>query len=180
MDIIEEGFLEIVRQIDELKSKEESASSRILEGKDVLLERMGKLSVPVAKSAGINLLVRAKIDSMGGLYDKVYTEEKMLVLGKTEPLPYRPDDASKPVTNQFCVLSEDGMFYEFMYSADEHITDSYKQELTADEAVSIYGLDIMYMLYKALEQYLTEEKELVMALERTIAFVFEDIGMKEQ
>jgi len=55
----------------------------------------------------------------------VFYEKKMIVLGKSDPLPYRPDDPSKPVDTQLCVLSEDGNFYEVMYTTTEIRVDSY-------------------------------------------------------
>ncbi|MDD3977270.1 MAG: hypothetical protein PHI15_03825 [Methanomicrobium sp.] len=174
MDIIEQGFEKILAEIEEQKSKKEEFSKEILAEKTALLERMGQKAAPLAKTLGINILVQAKIDAHGELFEKVFTDKKMFILGKTEPMPYRPDDMTKKVDNQFCVLSEDGRFYEIMYSNTETRTDAYTQEIKPKEALDIYGTEIIFMLYKAFQQYLTEERELVSALEKTIVFIFSD------
>lgn len=172
MDIIEQGFEEILKEIDEKKSKKEELSAQVLQNKAALLKRMGEKAAPLAKTLGINILVQAKTDVHGEMFEKVYSDKKMFVLGKTEPMPYRPDDMTKKVDNQFCVLSEDGKFYEFMYSSSEFLTDAYTQEMLPAAALDLYGTEIIFMLYKAFQQYLTEEKELVSALEKTISFIF--------
>ena len=55
----------------------------------------------------------------------------MIVLAKTDPMNYRPDDVTKKVDDQFCTLSEDGRFYELMYSSDGMSVDSYLKESAA-------------------------------------------------
>ena len=83
----------------------------------------------------------------------------MIVLGKTEPLPYRPDDPTKPIDTQVCVLDEEGKFYEVMYTTTDIRTDSYKSPITPEEAVDIYGYDLVFMLYRALYEYVEKEEE---------------------
>jgi hypothetical protein len=99
-------------------------------------------------------------------------KKKMLVLGKIDPMPYRPDDATKTVVDQFCVLSDEGMFFELMYSSDGFRIDSYLHTITPAEALAIYGYEIMFMLYRAMHDYLEGEQKLVDALEVTISFLF--------
>jgi hypothetical protein len=96
----------------------------------------------------------------------------MIVLGKTEPMKYRPDDMTKAVADQFCVLSEEGKFYEIMYSSDQNAMDSYLNPLTPEQVIEIYGLDIMFMLYRAMRDYLDANRDLVDALGKVLVFVF--------
>ncbi|MDD4299807.1 MAG: hypothetical protein PHO78_04030 [Methanomicrobium sp.] len=180
MDIIEQGFEEILKSIEEKRSEKEELSKEILENKAALLDRMGKKAAPLAKEFGINLLVRAKTDMQGDMYDNVYSDKKMFVLGKTDPMPYRPDDMTKRVDSQFCVLSEDGEFMEVMYSTTERFTDSFINTMTTEEAFDIYGAEIIFMLYKAFHQYLTEESELVEALGKTVSFIFKEENTEEK
>jgi hypothetical protein len=58
---------------------------------------------------GMTMVAKAKLDSKGEPYDPNYYGKKMVVLGKAEPAEYRPDDVTKKVTDQFCVLSEEGL-----------------------------------------------------------------------
>ena len=96
----------------------------------------------------------------------------MIVLGKTDPAGNRPDDVSKKIDDQFCVLSEDGKFYELMFSFDGFIVDSYANPITAKDALDRYGYEPMYMLYQALHDYLKGQEDLVAALKLVLAFVF--------
>ncbi|MBN2733374.1 MAG: hypothetical protein JXQ82_00745, partial [Methanomicrobiaceae archaeon] len=171
MEIIEKGFEEILKRIEEDKDKKEELSAEVLKNQSKLLERMGDKAAPLVKTVGINMLLSAKSNIHGEMFEKRYTDKKMFVLGKTEPMPYRPDDASKKVDSQFCILSEDKKFYEIMYSSSEFATDSYLREIPAEEALSLYGTEIIFMIYKAFHQYLKEEDELVSALGKTIAFI---------
>jgi hypothetical protein len=115
---------------------------------------------------------RAKLDSKGEPYNAEYYPKKMLVLGKTEPVKFRPDDATRTVADQFCVLSEEGRFYELMYSSDPIFMDSYLNPLTAEQVLDIYGLEIMFMLYRAMRDYLEGNQDLVDALGKVIVFIF--------
>jgi len=96
----------------------------------------------------------------------------MIVLGKTDPAGYRPDNMSKKVDDQFCVLSEDGKFYELMFSFDGFIVDSYANPISPKDALDRYGYEPMYMLYQALHDYLKGQEDLVAALKLVLAFVF--------
>lgn len=173
MGIIEEGFEEILKKIEESKEREEVLTSEIIDKEALLLERMAEKARPLVSKMGVTLLLGGKSDASGHMVETRFHKKKMFVLGKTEPMPYRPDDMSKPVNSQFCALTEDGTFLEIMYSTVGPLTDSYENELTAAEALDLYGLEILYMLYKAFEQYLTEEKEFIDALEKVISFMMD-------
>ena len=175
MDDIEKGFEKIKSKIDhlnELQASGKTLSEKVLANDAKLLEKMGKSAEPVVKKIGLNILKKGKQDTKGELYDPQYYIEKMIILGKTDPAPCRPDNPSIPVVDQFCVLSEDGEFFEVMYSFDGFLTDSYLHPITARQAIDLYGYDIMYMLYQALRDYLAGEEELVEALEKVIGYVF--------
>ncbi|MDT8358400.1 MAG: hypothetical protein RQ758_07865 [Methanomicrobiaceae archaeon] len=173
MDAIEEGFLAISRKIELLKEEKESFSAEIKKKDSQLLERMAEHAAPFISTIGLNLLQQGKKDGKGEIFDAAYFTEKMFVLGKTDPVPFRPDDVEKPVTSQYCVLSEKGTFLELMYSENDVLIETYLNPLSPDEVLDIYGYDIMYMLYRALHDYSEEEEELVKALGRTIEYVFE-------
>lgn len=178
MGKIEEGFEELLKKAEEFKEREEEMTSEVLEKEALLLERMAEKAKPLVSKVGVTLLIGAKSDASGEMVETRFHDKKMFVLGKTEPMPYRPDDMSKPVNSQFCALTEDGKFLEIMYSTVGPLTDSYENELTAEEALDLYGLEIVYMLYKAFEQYLTEEKEFVSALEKVVSFMMKEEGEK--
>ncbi|MBN1431591.1 MAG: hypothetical protein JW931_02345 [Methanomicrobiaceae archaeon] len=173
MGIIEDGFEEILKKIEESKEREEELTAEVIEKEALLLERLAEKAKPFVSEVGVTLLVGAKSDATGQMVETHFHKKKMFVLGKTDPMPYRPDDMSKPVNSQFCALTEDGTFLEIMYSTIGPITDSYENELTAAEALDLYGLEILYMLYKAFEQYLNEEKEFVDALEKVVSFMMD-------
>ena len=171
MDIIEQGFEKILKQIEEDKEKKEALSAEILRSRAELLKRMGEKAAPLVETVGINMLIQAKSDIHSEMFEKVYSDKKLFVLAKTEPMPYRPDDMTKKVDSQFCIISEEGKFFEFMYSTSEILTDSYTREIPASEALDLYGMEIIFMLYKAFHQYLKGEEELISALGKTIAFI---------
>ena len=172
MDEIETGFSRILEKIEQEKKKIPALSEKIRTNDARLLERMAQVSIPVIQSIGILLLEKGKQDLKGELYDPKYYEQKMIVLGKAEPAPFRPDNPNKKITDQFCVLSEEGKFFEIMYSSDGFVTDSYLNVLDAKTVLEIYSYDAMFMLYKAMHDFLKGEEVLIEALETTIAFVF--------
>lgn len=172
MDEIEAGFLTILQKIEDLKGKEAPLAETIRKNDAALLERMAQSAIPVIQSIGLVMLQKGKQDTKGEMYDPKYYDKKMLILGKTDPSPYRPDDISKKVTDQYCVLSEEGKFFELMYSSDGFITDSYLNPLDTGSVLETYGYDAMYMLYQALHDYLKGEEEMVAALEKIISYVF--------
>jgi hypothetical protein len=172
MDEIEKGFDLIFEQLDELNRATEERARQILEGKAKLLGKMAAASAPVVARIGLSMVNRAKLDSKGEPYNAEYYPEKMLVLGKTEPAKFRPDDVSKAIIDQFCVLSGEGKFYELMYSASPIFMDSYLNPLTPEQVLDLYGLEILFMLYRAMRDYLETNRELVEALGKVILFVF--------
>jgi len=175
MDEIEKGFEKIKEKIDQLadlQEKGKTLSEKVQSNDAKLLERMADSAKPVVKTIGLNLLMKGKQDTKGELYHPQYYPQKMIILGKTDPAPCRPDNPSMQVIDQFCVLSEDGEFFELMYSFDGFLTDSYLNPVTARQAIDLYGYDTMFMLYQALHDYLEGEEELVAALEKVIGYVF--------
>ena len=173
-DEIETGFKRIIEKIEKAQNKKKKLSDTVRANDAALLERMAGTAIPVVSSIGIQLLEKGKQGNDGELYDTNFYKKKMIILGKTDPVPFRPDNPAKKVIDQFCLLAEDGKFYEIMYSTDGFITDSYLNPLNGRTALDIYGYDIMYMLYKAMHDYLKGEDALVIALDATIAFVFKE------
>ena len=171
-DIIEAGFQKLTEKIQEKEKEREKLSEEVRKNDAELLARMAALTAPIIGKIGLNMLYKGKQDSKGELYDTAFHPNKMIVLGKTEPVKFRPDDISKPVSDQFCVLSEDGAFYELMYTSDQFGVDSYLNPLTPAEAIQVYGYEVMFMLYRAMRDYLKGQEDLVAALEMTMAFVF--------
>lgn len=172
MDEIEKGFDALMQKIEKLQGNEKELSAKLMEGDARLLKKMASSSVPVVKIVGLNMLKKGKQDTKGEIYDPQYFPQKMIVLGKTEPAAFRPDNPSMPVADQFCVLSEDGEFFELMYSFDGFLTDSYLHPIDAKKALQLYGYDIMFMLYRAMHDYLKNEENLVGALDIVVGYVF--------
>lgn len=171
MDEIEAGFRKLVNRIKE-REPEKGALGEKVHGKEAdLLSRMARTARPLVPTIGMNMLYRGKQDTKGELYDTAFFPKKMIVLGKTEPVEFRPDNMSKKVDDQFCVLSEDGKIYELMYSFDGFLVDSYLKEISPREAVSRYGIEILYMLYAAFHDYLKDQDELIGALKITLDFI---------
>jgi hypothetical protein len=172
MDEIEGGFEKLLLKIEELKQKDSALADEVKQHDGELLGRMAATAIPVIKSVGISLLKRGKQDTKNELYDTEYYPEKMLILGKTDPAAFRPDLPSKKVDDQFCVLSQAGKFYELMYSSDGFVTDSFLSPIEPKAAINLYGYDIMFMLYRAMHEYLKAEEDLIAALEKVIGYVF--------
>lgn len=172
MDEIETGFAKILERIDELKKTGETLADTVRKNDAKLLARMADSAVPVVKTAGLNLLKKGKQDTKGEIYDPQYYPQKMIILGKAETTGFRPDNPQMQVTDQFCVLTEDGDFFELMYSFDGFLTDSYLNPLEPRRAIDEYGYDIIYMLYQAMHDYLKEEEALVQALGTVIQYIF--------
>ena len=180
MDEIEAGYQKILKKIDTLKEKKDTFSGEILKNDAALLSRMAESTTEIIGKVGLNMLERGKIDSKGELYDTLFTQKKLIILGKTDPVEYRPDDTDKKVDDQFCTLSEDGKFYEIMYSSDGFLVDSYQNEITPREALDIYGYDILFMLYRAMHDYLQGQESLVEALGITIEYLFPEQSVEKK
>jgi hypothetical protein len=172
MDEIEKGFEKLMEQIEQLQAHEKDFTGKLKENDAKLLKKMAASSITVVKIVGLNMLKKGKQDTKGEMYDPMYYPQKMIILGKSEPAASRPDNPNMPVTDQFCVLSEEGEFFELMYSFDGFLTDSYLNPIDAKKALQLYGYDVMYMLYRAMRDYLTDEKKLVDALEIVVGYVF--------
>jgi hypothetical protein len=176
MDEIETGLKKLEQKIEELEKlqvKGDTLSQEIRDHDSELLVRMAKSAVPVVKIVGLNMLRKGKQDTKGEIYDPAYYPGKMIILGKSvKPASCRPDNPQMPVTDQFCVMSEEGKFFELMYSFDGFLTDSYINPIDAETAFEHYGYDILYMLYRAMHDYLKGEEALVEALEKVIAYIF--------
>ncbi len=172
MDEIETGFTKIMEKVDELKRNEGTLVGTIRKNDAKLLGRMADSAVPVVKAVGMNMLKKGKQDTKGEIYDPQYYPQKMIILGKAETAGVRPDNPQVQVTDQFCVLTEDGDFFELMYSFDGFLTDSYLNPLDAKRAIDLYGYDIMVMLYTAMHDYLKGEETLLQALDTVIGYIF--------
>lgn len=175
MDEIEAGFSLLIKRVKDMDEMTGQLATDIIRQDGALLGRMAALSIPVVQKIGLALLRQGKQDTKGELYDASFYDQKMIVLGKTDPVPHRPDNPGKAVTDQFCVLSEKGMFYELMYSSDGFIVDSYLNEISPEEAIGLYTHEVVLMLYRALHDYLSEQEDLLAALEKTLAFIQEKI-----
>jgi hypothetical protein len=171
MDEIEAGFKKLADRIREREGEKKALSEEVIKKEAVLLAKMAKTAKPLIPAIGMNLLERGKQDTKGELYNTVFSRNKMIVLGKTDPVEFRPDDITRKVDDQFCVLSEDGKIYEVMYSFDGFLVDSYRNEISPKEAISRYGAEILYMLYHALHDYLKGQDELIGALKITLDFI---------
>jgi hypothetical protein len=176
MDEIEAGLKKLEQKIEELEklqAKGDTLSQEIRDHDAELLARMAKSAVPVVKIIGQNRLRMGKRDTKGEIYDPAYYPQKMIVLGEVaEPTAFRPDNPQKQVTGQLCVLSEDGKFFELMYSFDGFLIDSYLNPIDTKTAIEHYGYYIILMLYSAMRKYLKGEEALVEALEKVIGYIF--------
>lgn len=176
MDEIEAGLKELEKKIidlEKLKAKGETLSQEIRNHDSELLARMAKLAIPIVNIVGQKKLRIGKRDNKGEIYDPAYYPQKMIVIGVvTEPSSFRPDNPQKPVVSQECVLSEDGKFFDLMYSFDGFIIDSYLNPIDSKTAIEHYGYSIMIMLYSGIRKYLKGEDELIDALEKVISYVF--------
>ena len=173
MDEIEAGLKKLEQKIQDLQEKSESLSQEIRDNDTELLARMARTAVPVVRIVGLNILRKGKQDTKGEIYDPVYYPQKMIILGKAaQAASFRPDNPQMPVTDQFCVMSDEGKFFELMYSFDGFLTDSYLNPIDAKTAIEHYGYDIMFMLYRAMHDYLKGEEALVEALEKVMGYIF--------
>jgi hypothetical protein len=174
--LIQKGYDLLVDRITEAQNKEKKLEEAVIKERSALLSRMAEKTSPVVSKIGLALLRRGKQDTKGEIYDPEYYREKMIVLGKTNPAPHRPDNPSMPVVDQFCVLSETGKFYELMYSFDGFFTDSYLNPINPEDVLEIYGEEPMVMLYHAMKDYLKNQEDLVAALQKVLDFI---LGEKE-
>lgn len=171
-EIIIQGYTRLIELIKTTDASIDDRSAVIRSRDAELLGEMGRITGPVIKTAGISLLERGKKDNQGEIYDAVHYPSRVFVLGKsTDPAPYRPDNMSRKITDQFCLLGEDGKFYEIMYSTDDLMVDSYLGELTPGQVIDLYGYDALYMLYKGMKEYLEGQEILLSSLDDTLQFL---------
>lgn len=158
MDEIESGLKKLKQKIEDfekLQARGDTLSQEIRDHDAELLSEMAKLVAPVVKVVGLNMLKKGKTDTKGEIYDPAYYPGKMIILGNAiSPASSRPDNPNMPVTDQFCVMSEEGKLFDLMYSFDGFLTDSYLNPIDSKKALENYGYDIMFMLYVALHDYL--------------------------
>ena len=172
MDEIETGFDKLIEKIEANRGKTADLSAKVKENDAKLLARMAKSAIPIVKTVGLDMLKMGKQDTKGEIYDPMYFPRKMIILGKSEPAAYRPDNPQKQITDQFCVLSDEGKLFELMYSFDGFLTDSYLNPIDAKTAIEHYGYDVLFMLYRALHDYLEGEEALIEALDKVIGYIF--------
>jgi len=165
-DEIEKGYRKLLDKIEEYDGKIGELGEEVRSRDSALMARMGEMTAPLIGKIGLNMLMKGKQDTKGEMYDSIFYKEKMIVLGRTDPVPHRPDNPDRKVDEQFCVLGEDGRFYELMYSSDGIVVDSYRNPLSAEDALKLYGHEVMVMLYRAMRDYLQGEEELIGALEK--------------
>lgn len=177
-DVIEDGFNEILKKIDEMKIQESELTEKIRSKDAALLRKMAESVMGIISAVGMDMLEKGKQDAKGEMYDAEYYPKKMIILGKTDPMPFRPDNVTRKVTDQFCVLSEEGNFFELMYSSDEFITDSLLHPITPEDVLKIYGYDAMFMLYRAMRDYLKSEEDLLAAMGKVLEFVIAPMSRK--
>jgi hypothetical protein len=169
---IEEGFSTLV-QVLEKKHEENEQGARVINEKSAtLMDRMASLAAPLVPKVGLEMIRSGTQDGQGGeLFGVEYFKGRMLLLGKTDPVPFRPDLPSKSVTDQFCVLGEDGRFYEIMYSLEGGRVDAFQAAIEPAVIMEVYGYEVMFMLYRALRDFNAVEEELIAALERVLTFI---------
>lgn len=170
-DIIEDGYSALLDRINTSREKITTSREAILKEETLLIERMVSMTAPLVKDIGLSLLKRGKQDTKGGMYDTEYYRQKMIALGKTDTGDGPPDAMGRKVTDQFCVLGEDGVLYELIYTSDGFLITSTLHPLTPADTMATYGLEPVFMLYRAMKEYLRGQEDLVAALERTLQFL---------
>ncbi len=171
IDEIERGFAALEEQICANRDAIVEATEAVQKSEAVLLARMAATAAAILPVAGLEVMARGKVDGAGEMYDQVYYPGKMLVLARAEPMPFRPDNPEKAVTDQFCVLKEDGTLAELMYSTDTVLVDSLLAPIAPEDALGVYGPELIFMLYRALRQYLEGQETLIDALRTTLEYL---------
>ena len=171
LTVIEHGFNRLSDLVIENRNLIGAKSTELRGREGALLGRMGIRAASLVQSVGLNVLEHGKIGLDGEVFEARHYAQKVLVLGRTDPMPFRPDNPEKKIDDQFCVLREDGTFAELMYSSAGGIADSYLQQITSDEALAIYGYELIFMLYRALKECLDGEETLLAALGEVLSFL---------
>jgi len=170
-DEIERGFAALEERITTTRDAIAEATDTVQKSEAVILARMAATAVVIVPVAGLEVMARGKVDASGEMYDQGYYPGRMLILARTDPMPFRPDNPEKAVTDQFCVLKEDGRLAELMYSTDTVLVDSLLVPIAPEDALGIYGPELLFMLYRALRQYLEGEEALLDALRTTLEYL---------
>lgn len=171
-EIVEQGFERLTALVAETKEAQNAAAEEVEKENAKLLSMMAKTVGEIVAEIGQEFLLKAKMDTKGELYDQKYYAEKMIILGKSaEPVTFRPDNPTKKVDQQFCVLNEKGEIQELMFSNDGFIIDTYASSLSAEDAIHFYGYDIIYMLYSAMQDYALAQQDVLEALNLTLGFI---------
>ena len=170
--VVEKGFQRLEELIEEIKGEQRDLAEKIKKESAGLLKKMTQIVGCVVKEGGQKFLQKAKVDQKGELYDQVFYPDKMILLGKAvKSVSFRPDNPTKKVDQQYCVLSEAGNLFELMFSNDGFIIDTYVAELSPEDALSFYGYDIIYMLYSAMRDYGLAQQDLIDAMNITLGFI---------
>lgn len=171
-EIVEQGFERLTALVAETKEAQNAAAEEVEKENAKLLSMMAKTVGEIVAEIGQEFLLKAKMDTKGELYDQKYYAEKMIILGKSaDPVSFRPDNPTKKVDQQFCVLNEKGEIQELMFSNDGFIIDTYVSSLSAEDVVHFYGYDIIYMLYSAMQDYALAQQDVLEALNLTLGFI---------
>jgi hypothetical protein len=170
-DEIERGLVAHQEQISANRDAIAEATDAVQKDEAVLLARMALTATVILPVAGLEVMARGKVDGSGEMYDQGFFPDRMLILARTEPMPFRPDNPEKAVTDQFCVLKEDGTLAELMYSTDTVLVDSLLAPIAPEDALGIYGPELLFMLYRALRQYLEGQETLLDALRTTLEYL---------
>jgi hypothetical protein len=173
IDEIERGFVALEERISANRDAIAEATYAVEKDEAALLARMAASAAAIVPVAGLEVMARGKVDGAGEMYDQGYYPGKMLLLARTEPMPVRPDNPEKAVTDQFCVLREDGTLAELMYSNDTVLVDSLLEPIAPEDALGVYGPELLAMLYRALRQYLDGQEVLLEALKVTLEYLLE-------
>ncbi len=170
-DEIERGFAALEERIDASREPIAEAADAVQKNEAALLARMVATAAAIVPAAGLEVMARGKVDVAGEMFDQSFYPEKMLILGRTDPMPFRPDNPEKAVTDQFCVLRADGTLAELMYSNDTMLVDSLLAPIAPEDALAVYGPELLFMLYRGLRQYLEGQETLLDALRTTLEYI---------
>jgi hypothetical protein len=176
-EVIVNGYSRLIELIKTTDAAVDQNAKLLRDRDSEILGRMGALTAPVIGMMGITILEKGKKDNNGEIYDAKHYDMRVFVLGKgIELAPFRPDNMNRKVTDQFCLLGQDGKFYEVMYSMDDLVIDSYLGELSPREVLDIYGYEAVFMLFKGMKEYLEGQEALLANLEGTLRFLAASSG----
>ena len=170
IDEIDRGFAALETLIRMNADTIGEESGRVRQDEAALLARMGETAAQIVPLAGLEVMARGKVNASGELFDQAFFPEKMLLLARGDPIALPADDAGKSVTTVSACFGTTNL-RQLMYSNDTVLIDSYLASLSAEDALGIYGPELLLMLYRALRQYLEGQDALLSALRTTLEFV---------